>query len=158
MCASLGMVPVKIPAPSTDKGSSCNTHTCPWGRPRVLPGHCPTAVRYKQKQIRGPSLAFHTHQVPVPNLQPRPCVFPPGTAGCHKLLCFAQAVPVFWTLPSSWPTERELSLNVPWNPKLHTLVIDCLNPVVICLLVSYPAVSNLGTVAQPLAFPGLDTK
>lgn len=45
-------------------------------------------------------------------------------------------------------------MNVPWNPKLNTLVIDCLNPVVICLLVSYPAARAAGTVAQPLASLG----
>lgn len=58
-------------------------------------------------------------------------------------------------MPSSWcqnwPTGRDPYLNVPWNPKLNTLVIDCLNPVVICLLV--PSSKQLGDSGSTLSFP-----
>ena len=103
------------------KGSSCNTHTCPWGRPRVLPGHCPRAVRYKQKQIQGPSLVFHTHQVPVPNLQPWPCIFPsthsrlPQAALlCPCCACFLDCA--FLLVPELAHRKRPL-LECPLEPK-----------------------------------------
>lgn len=71
-----GMVPVKIPAPGAEKkGSSCNTHTFPWGRPIVLPGHRPTAVRHKQNQIQSPQLGIQHPSSVVPNFQPQLCMF-----------------------------------------------------------------------------------
>lgn len=42
--------PFKILAPGTQRKSSpYSTHTCPWGRPIMLPGHHPTTVRHKQQ-------------------------------------------------------------------------------------------------------------